>query len=437
MLQTTYHRGYRCVWLAFVLLNTLIFIKAGLYRGGHLQGSDGQWYYAMARSMVIDRDWDFANEMAATPYPEQIGKDAFRLSATGRVVNRYPVGFALLATPAFAVTHCLVSACTALGISGAVADGYSWPYVWGVGLFQVLFASASAFLLWRVLSRSLGPHPALIAVLLGWFGSNVFYYTAIQPFSPHAFGFSLVACLWYLLERDREDRSWSSIGFVCGILFVLRPTNLLMALCLLCHHSLFREWIHSRRRALYLALGSLPPLLVQMIYWKCVFGQWVVYSYGPYGFLWHEPMLVSTLFSSNHGLLFWHPLALVGIVGLAMAGHGCRSLLPGICLLWYANSCWCGWWFGHAFGARAFIEIWPMLIFGVGAVLARVRWKRVLHVALSLMLAWNLGLAGLYVLGQLPYEGEFSLLSRIGYMLGGDEAQLEPARVPPVRNLKR
>ena len=102
---------------------------------------DGVYHFAHLHSIVVDRDLDPVNEIryfqreARSPYTgrPKIGNRPPRNPATGEVVNKYPIGLALLALPAYVavyvVSHGLLSA------AGVPADvsGYGWTLSVRVG----------------------------------------------------------------------------------------------------------------------------------------------------------------------------------------------------------------------------------------------------------------------------------------------------------------
>jgi hypothetical protein len=137
---------------------------------------------------------------------------------------------------------------------------------------------------------------------------------------------------------------------------------------------------------------------------------------------WISPHALQVLFSPEHGLFLWTPLAALGLVGLAgqvwrprigvTGRHGEPSgPAPGeaegdsrrlaICLLAmvlsqvYVAGCVESWTVAGAFGQRRFVGLTPLLVAGLTWLLAAAR-RRVSRVALASLLAlsvwWNLGL---------------------------------------------
>ncbi len=139
-----------------------------------------------------------------------------------------------------------------------------------------------------------------------------------------------------------------------------------------------------------------------------LFGQWVYFSYGDETFSWGHPALWQTLFSSRHGLFFWSPVLLLALAALARRAWDplVAAWSLGLVLLWYANSAWHCWWFGDAFGGRAFIE--AAGLFGIGLGLTFDALCRAPRLAATVGLgavALNVVAIALYVAHWLPRDG--------------------------------
>ncbi len=130
-----------------------------------------------------------------------------------------------------------------------------------------------------------------------------------------------------------------------------------------------------------------------------------------------RPALWQTLFSFNHGLLLWSPLLLLALAGLLgrLRERGPDGLLVcallGMGVLWYCNSAWHMWWFGAAFGARAFVELSGLFALGLAFRIERVwsapgRGRRLGQAAFVLLaIGYNWALMWLYFKRYIPHEG--------------------------------
>ena len=158
---------------------------------------------------------------------------------------------------------------------------------------------------------------------------------------------------------------------------LMRPTNIFLA-----PFAIYAACLAFQRKArISLVLASLItllPVLPQLWVWHRMSGHWFYYSYGSEGFDWLHPALWSSLFSSRHGLFFWSPTLALSSLGYVL------SLKEGVMrdpfllcaflaslILWYLNSAWSDWWFGDAFGGRAYTELICFFAIGLGLLLTR------------------------------------------------------------------
>ncbi len=82
-----------------IAVNLLLFVRVAVIRSPFYSyqgpsGTDRVFYYAYARSLVIDRDLDFRNEFAVRP------PSSGTIERDGRQLNKFPIGTPLLSLPA-------------------------------------------------------------------------------------------------------------------------------------------------------------------------------------------------------------------------------------------------------------------------------------------------------------------------------------------------
>jgi hypothetical protein len=81
--------------------------------------------------------------------------------------------------------------------------------------------------------------------------------------------------------------------------------------------------------------------------------------------------------------------------------------LGSFLLLWYANSSWECWWFGDAFGGRAFLELGSFFVLGLAGAFEAARtarpWpRRALVAFVAAALVYQTVLMGLYIGHRIP-----------------------------------
>ncbi len=374
--------------------------------------SDGRYYYAYLSSAVVDGDLDFSNQIREHWGPDFDPSLLEEKTSRGYVHNKYPIGMAVTLAPSFLVAHAVSHVVHAVIRSERFApDGYSVLYQLSNLAFVLILGLLGFLWMDEILVELLGVRPwwAFLAIVLYWTGSHYAYYYFREPLMVH-----VVSTFWVTaairLSMSKQATRW--LAFSVAMAVVCRPTNALLMLP-------FMVPLARRRptaRALPFVLVGAIPILLQLMVWKILHGSFVHYSYEEEGFRWLSPALVSTLVSSKHGLLFWSPILAFSLLGIGIGLRSSRGsirrttamqLVLSLGLLWYVNSSWHQWWFGDAFGARAFLEgsfafvvglAWFLEASARGGVTAR----RITYGLLALSFVYSYALMALYVTNRIP-----------------------------------
>jgi hypothetical protein len=388
-----------------------------------LRGYDNTFNYLWLRSAMIDHDWDFRNDLIEcdTLAPEY-RTSALNLPVTrvGRIPNKYGVGWAVVTLPFFLVADLAVWLGRVTGAWNFPRDGFSAPYQICIQIGHALLATIGLFLALRAVVEWVGDRSAaIVGVLMVWAASPLLYYQTTNLSMSHGVGFFAVAALAALLNEIRKQarRSharamwlWGLVG-VCWALAVVTRFQLAVfgvaaAWTLLTATASFPE---RARYASAFLLGVAPLLALQLCAWHSVYGEWWLFSYGAEGetFYWGKPELLRSLFSSWHGLFYWHPLLLPAFVGMIVWAMRQR----GVAIAWafavmltvYVSSAWWCWWFASSFGNRSYdAAILPMMA-GFAWLFQRGN-ERVRMMLLSLGIlagTWNFYLVLLYRSGAI------------------------------------
>lgn len=369
--------------------------------------SDGRYYYCYLPSIIIDGDLDFSNQIRKhwdVSFDTRLLND---LTPNGMIRNKYPVGEALTLLPAFLAGHAV-----ALASAGHIAaDGYSWPY-------QVACIAMIAFLMRQTLlmidsimteSLNIPALPTVLALLVLVFATPYGYYGWREPFMVHVISlFWCTSIASLACSEKNEPRSfWPKISLSTAMAVVCRPTNAFM-IPIIAYGVFHLVKIHGIKKSsawLPLAAVGILPIGLQLYCWKLLFGSFVSYSYSGETFAWGNPALIPTLLSSRHGLFLWSPvLALsVGTLAANLRHPQIVCWFMGILALWYANSAWHCWWFGDAFGARAFIELGCPFAIGLGMLFDKLSGNhRAICSVVAISILLNFSMMALYISGIVP-----------------------------------
>ncbi len=299
-------------------------------------------------------------------------------TATGKYVFKMTMGLSFLYAPFFLVANQLVTH------FGADSGGYSWPYQLAIVLAALFYLALGLILLAKVLRFYFSKRITGFTLLVLGLGTNLFWYSSLEPGMPHVYDFALASAFLYLTilwyQKISVGRS-VLLGVVLGLLTLIRPVNVLFALFFLFFGiqddgSVKRRWDLYKRKFHYLILITGVAFLVlipQMIYWKTVTGSWIYYSYGNQGFFFLNPHLTDVLFSFRKGWFIYTPVMMFTVPGIYLLFRNYKAFfLPVLLLLavylYVVSSWWC-WWYGGSLGQRELIDVYPLMALPLAAVI--------------------------------------------------------------------
>lgn len=393
--------------LAIGALLTVYFAKVA----GPPIRSDGVGYYAYLPAAFIQNDLTFESMgpvLKSNGYPIEdplslpiwTGLDLYE--PTGRPLNKYPMGVAVLSAPLFFIAHGLT------WLFEQPADGFSLLYQFAIAFSGLLYGTLGLALLQRFLERHFGAGPALGTVAVLLLGTNLLHYITYDSTTSHAYTFCLVVFLMLQTERWRAVPSLAGailLGGIVGLLSLVRNPNAMFGLVVLLYgvkgpasiRESLRFWLRSPLFAPAMAAAFLLIFSPQLLYWKFATGHWLVSSYQYQHFDFLHPRVLDVLFSVRKGVFFWAPLLALGVVGCFAPAFRRHPFFLPVVLLGLLQvlliSSWSMWWFGGGFGHRGFVDIYPLLAVPMAALFASIRkpWiRRLLATVCLLLIGLNL-----------------------------------------------
>lgn len=373
-------------------------------------------YYSFLPAFFIYDDLRFEFD---EPLREKYGNMLWTaLTEDGKVIQKYPVGPAVMNMPFFLAAHLLAQPL------GYPADGYSIPYQMAIALAGGIYMIIGLFFLRRLLLKYYSETITTIVLLSVVFGTNLYYYSTTESAMSHAYSFCLFAAFllfslrWY---RQPDLKIAAATGLLAGMIIITRPTNVLVFLVPLLYgidsfSSLGKRTGLFRQHAAQLGIMFLcliVAILPQLLYWKYATSQWVYYSYVGDHFFFDRPHIIDGLFSYRKGWLLYTPLMVFVFPGIFLLKGKAASfrLSIGIFLvlsIYVIFSWWC-WWYGGSFGARPLVEAYAVLALPLAAVFEAVnRLKKGFHYAgltlLTTLIALNLFQTQQKRIGVLHYD---------------------------------
>lgn len=360
---------------------------------GSFLGSDGTQYYAYLPSILLDGDLDFSDDFTRlmAGEPEKLAYFLENRTPRGLVFNTWSIGPAILWTPIFLLIHGFLHMVRLLGVPVAV-DGYGHAYQFGVLTGSIIYAGTGLWLMYLGLRRIFDDVRSLVAAtLLVAAAGNVVYYMTVAPHMSHAPGLLATGLFFYIWLTTRGRESWRTamaLGASAGLMALIRPQDGLFLLLPFVDRLLAiaserdsRGVVLARlvRDGLIAAAVALVVFSPQLVVWELLWGTFLRSPYAIRGehFDWAHPHGLSVLFSFHRGLFVWHPIYLLGLLGLGWIFRRDRRtavvFLLGFAIQWYLIASWWAWDQGKSFGGRMFIVCTPMIVLGLAAALQKAR----------------------------------------------------------------
>jgi hypothetical protein len=298
-------------------------------------------------------------------------------------VLKYSMGQAISFFPAFWLAH------KAAGWLDFPQDGFSLPYQFAIFLWGWLVTCIGLIYLRRILLRYFSETATGLTLLVLVFATNLLEYGFITNAMTHNFLFTYYAILIWCTLRFYEDARWKhaiGIGVCLGMMALTRPTEILAALIPIGFGLRFtwqecigrlRFWLRQYEKVIVglFLVGFIGSF--QLLYWKFVSGDWLVYSYEDQGFSWTRPHVIDCLFSGRAGWLIYTPAMVLSLWGFydliktrkALSG----TLLIFSLLFFYVTFAWDIWWYGGSVSQRALVQAYPVLAFPLCAFFERLK----------------------------------------------------------------
>ena len=355
---------------------------------------DASGYYMYLPAIFIYHDLkkctvrkDILQQYGPTPDFQQAFKHE-----SGNYVMKYSIGQAIQFLPAFLISHSY-----ALISKKYPPDGFSTPYQLGISLHAFLVAVIGLIFLRKLLLKYFNETSVAITLVAIVFGSNYLDYSAINGAMTHNGLFTIYALLLYATHKYHESpsKTWAScIGILIGLAALTRPTEIVCGLIPLFwgmnSGGLKKRMMFFKSNYIHITLAGLFVILIgsiQLMYWKYVSGEWIVYSYEEQGFSWLKPHLWEGIFSYKSGWLTYSPIFILLIPGL----YALRQMYPNIMIstsvflliFIYITFAWDIWWYGGSLGQRAMVQAYPIMALPISAAIEISLRKKSLYLLLG------------------------------------------------------
>lgn len=361
------------LFLAFTVCFSVITMD--LWRHWHLMNeTDHQFYwdvagyYSYLPSEFIIHDYqpngkEYQKYLLSLPNGEKITKGTY--------------GMALLYSPFFA-----------LGYKIAInehkpLDGFSEPFAITLHWGSILYGILGVLLLRNFLIKYYSEKTTTITLAIIFFGTNLFFYVLSASEMTHGYLFFLYSAFLLTTYHWYQKVTYLKtllLGLLIGIITLIRPTEILVAVLFLFIHlsatTSFKDRIFFLlKQYKHIIIISLVAFLVwvpQLLFWKQHTGQYFFFSYPDERFFWGDPQIINILFSYRKGWFVYTPLIVLAFVGMFFMQKKFPTLRNAILFITIVNiyilSCWWDWFFGGGFGGRAFVQHYAYLAIPIASL---------------------------------------------------------------------
>jgi hypothetical protein len=344
-------------------------------RAGTPIRSDAFSYYVYLPAWLLHHDpslQSVADDCCGGQFPAWTA--IHRWPRTHRWVDAHPIGEAILIAPFFALAHLLTK------WSNLSPDGFTPYYQHAAGLAGLCYVVVGLWFLGRLLSRHFADSGVIATLATVLAGTSLYHYATFDSAWSHAFSFALCSALLERLDAWQPGRwiSEAAIGLLCGLLILVRHTNIVIPICLLAtvwRPRAFPGTTASRRRLTVTAAGvAALVVLPQLLLYRQATKHWLVSSYGSLGFTFASPHLGGVLLSPQKGLFFYAPVLLLAVAGFAVLPVRLQRWRFAMLVILAAHTCliasWWDWQFGGSYGHRGFVDVYPFFAVGLAAAFA-------------------------------------------------------------------
>jgi len=415
-----------------LLLLTAFFVLSLPAVTARLYSSDEVQYFSYLRSLWFDHDVSFENEYQYF-YDHQIARTPdFHTTfleletAAHRRINYGTIGSAILWLPFYAVGDVFARVMRAGG-RGVAVDGYSQPYLSAVAYGSAFYGFATIVLAVLAARRLIGAR-ATSSGFAVWLGTPLLFYMYIAPPFSHAcsaFAVALFVIVWLRVRETWSVSGTVALGAAAALMAMVREQDIFFALGPAVDFGLtavkgIRPPEHStmRDRALAALAGACAFALCylpQLLAYQALNGRPRPSPLVMRKMYWHSPHALQVIADTEHGFLFWTPLAVLAIAGLILmtvapdratastADPSARTdarrigacMLLMIALQVYVSGAVASWTVAGAFGQRRFVGVTIFLVVGLAASREWIRTRRgriATNIAIAICVWWNLAL---------------------------------------------
>ncbi len=368
----------------FVLLSATLLIAC--CNTSNILYGDALGYYVYLPASIIHHKLDKVDDLAVYEnIPTEIRsgisrfKKSYSTNKEGNSIIQYTYGLSAMQAPGFSAVYLWDK------IRDKSPTGFELRYQNALVFINILYLLIGLLFCYKSLSIFFPKIESAITISIGLLGTNLFWFGFIQSGMAHVPQFMLISIVMYLSIKLRDkwsDRRFLLVALLMGLITIIRPVDLIYGFIPLVFimkgvidnkdykSQAFKKIVPKLLIAIILFL---IPIIPQLLYWNMMTGSYVYDSYSNYHFHWTDPHIIEGLFGAKNGWFMYTPVMLLAAIGLYHRSNPISIKIITAVLLplhIYISYAWYNYNYINGFGSRPMIHIYPLMLFGIAALLS-------------------------------------------------------------------
>lgn len=315
--------------------------------GGENICSDGLWYYEYFIRTFINHN----------------------INGSGLI--KYPAGTMLLQLP-FLLMALIYSKLLGIDLEG----GLSLHFQRAVFSSALFYYIVTIVMLYKLAKKMYSKKASVLMCICLTFGTMLPVYICEKSSFSHVYGFFICTSFFVFVDYYEQNRNKKNavildliLGILLGFAVIIRNTNIVIGSGYLFYKvDSFKAFVVRiknkilRPRIVLQTIGCILVYNIQIVFWKKMTGEWILYSYGEEAFIyWKKPQVLKVLFSDGKGLFIYCPVLMIAIISMIAfrkenKKYGLAQWIIFAAITYFISSWWC-WWLGSAYGERMYCDI--------------------------------------------------------------------------------
>ncbi len=375
---------------SIIILIVILCIRYFIGFGDVVIGADGCGYYDYLPSCFIHHDLirkDLKSDIDSLKFERinNVGGGAYS-NYGSHIVNKYPVGTALLQMPFFFIARVFATA------DNSYSDGFQKQYQKAIQIATFFYLFCGLLFLRKLLHLyDIKAYIIIFCQSMIALATSVMAYSSYDASFSHIYSFFSITAFLYLSRLYFKTNRNSSFILMCallGLAIIIRNINILIVLFLPFIARDYMNFIYGIRSLMKSYNKTILGLFVfgviifiQILVWYLQTGDFFIYSYQGESFDFSNPHFLKILFSYRKGLYVYTPIIFLASLSVFFLLKNKRyfeffSWVGFFSILTYILSSWWSWYYGCSYGQRVYIDYYAIFFIPFAIFLNEVKFSK-------------------------------------------------------------